>query len=168
MGTTRAPNGEDHWLPMTAQWKSNGPSKGHPQEPNSGSQGTPLRYPMGSLRELHGNHKNIKWRPQEHPMGIPWDPKGDPKDPPPRWDSIMKPMQMQRGKQRKPETHLTRLARAWPGLPGGPSLNRHLVIRLVRSGWHTYQHTCNTIGVYHWVPFPGHHWSCAPLSEALP
>ena len=67
---------------MTAQWKSNGPSKGHPQEPNSGSQGTPLRYPMGILRELHGNHKNIKWRPQEHPMGIQWDPKGDPKDPP--------------------------------------------------------------------------------------
>ena len=67
---------------MTATWKSNGPSTVHPQEPNNGSQGKPLRYPNGDPRELDGNHKNIKWRPQEHPMGIPWDPKGDPKDHP--------------------------------------------------------------------------------------
>ena len=151
---------------MSAQWKSNGPSKGHPQEPNSGSHGTSLRYPMGILRELHGNHQNTKWRPQEHPMGIPRDPKGDPKET--QLGFNYETNVNAKVKQRKPETHLTRLARAWPGLPGGPSLNRHLVIRLVRSGWHTYQHTCNTIGVYHWVPFPGHHWSCAPLSEALP
>ena len=68
-------------------------------------------------------------------MRTPWDPKGDPKETPMGlpWETHGN----NKGKQRKPETHLTRFAKAWPGLPLGPSLDRHVVVRLVRSGWHT-------------------------------